>query len=131
MKVYSRIVIAALCAPLGLAQTTVTLKGSVYSLRDHPRVMLDGSAGPLTMSLAAKAVPGNPPWDAMVSEINSLLVLTAGTQMATLATGTFPLYQVMTSRPKVAAAQAEQAALICNYGNGTMQANACTMALWL
>jgi hypothetical protein len=40
------------------------------ALRPHPRVWLDGPEGELTTGLAAKAVPSNPAWSAVVAAAN-------------------------------------------------------------
>ena len=40
------------------------------TLREHPRVWLDGPSGTITSGLAAKAVTGNPPWDDIVATVN-------------------------------------------------------------
>src|SRR5689334_1647012 len=59
---------ACLCA----GAATVTLNGVPYTLRDHPRVMLDGSAGALTAAMSQKtatgrANPHNPTYKAIVA----------------------------------------------------------------
>ena len=114
------------------AQTTVTLKGGTYALQDHPRVWFDGPTGPLTTSLARKAVVGNLPWDAMSTAVAGWVTAASGTQISTNATGKFPKYALTTNRGQFEdGTPALQAALVCYAGTGAAQSDACAMADWL
>lgn len=58
------------------AQTTVTLKGAAYTLRDHPRVLLDGPFGRLTTAISdtsamGRANNGNPVYVALKQDIDT------------------------------------------------------------
>jgi hypothetical protein len=56
------------------AQTTVTLNGNNYTLVAHPRVLLDGPSGPLSLALqdaSNRAQGGNPAYAAMQSSANA------------------------------------------------------------
>jgi len=71
------IAIFCLAAAAGSAQSTITLNGASYILKDHPRVFFDGPAGTLTGSVkdpdgagslvAPKAVSSNAPWQSLLN----------------------------------------------------------------
>lgn len=73
--------IVLLVSPIGLAQTaTVTLHGTPYTLVAHPRVLLDGPSGPLTLSLADTSSTGKQNtndvlWQALLTDNTNWLTL--------------------------------------------------------
>ncbi len=65
---------ASLCA----AQTTVTLNGTGYTVKAHPRLLMDGAAGALSLSMqdttaTGKANAANPPFSNMKSAVNTFI----------------------------------------------------------
>jgi hypothetical protein len=66
------------------AQTTVTLNGTSYALKDHPRVWFDGPGGSITSSFctdtlnpACKGVASNLPWTANNNEVAPYITSTS------------------------------------------------------
>lgn len=45
-----------------------------YTLREHPRIRLDGPGGPLTQALPSRAVDANNPWAALKQALNSYII---------------------------------------------------------
>jgi hypothetical protein len=76
------VVLLLLCAT-GYAQSTVTLNGSAYTLKGHPRTLIDGPGGVIDSRIkdpdgagplkAPKAVATNPAWVALGSAVSAAL----------------------------------------------------------